>query len=102
MHIAGMPDSVASGIELELWGEFEWYNHPKSFYKVNEERIFTNSEGFFGFPYHISTNTQFKILVDIPEGYEIDPSTHYPPGADFDFTRESSWTTIDIILRKKQ
>ncbi len=95
--IAGMPDSMGSGIETKLYVQ-----HPVDsvWYPVDSLRRYTDANGDVSYPYCLQANTNVKFVVDIPYGYEEDPTSTYRNGqvlAVSDFTKEcGKWVTITL------
>ncbi|KUO63564.1 hypothetical protein APF79_11635 [bacterium BRH_c32] len=100
LNISGMPDSLASGIETQLFIQNPSDN---KWYAVDSLRRFTNKKGEVSFNYSVSKNTKAKFVFDIPVGYVVDPSSPYKNGEE---TEVGSYTVdnfkqVSLLLKRK-
>jgi hypothetical protein len=100
LNIAGMPDSLASGIETTLY-----IQNPmdKNWYAADSIKRFTDKKGLVSFPYSLGINTKVKFVFDIPIGYGVDPSSTYMNGEEVSVlgSTASNGKHVSILLRKK-
>ncbi|MFA7287509.1 MAG: hypothetical protein WC055_01385 [Melioribacteraceae bacterium] len=99
LSIAGQPDSLASGIETQLY-----IQNPsdRNWYLADSLKRFTNYKGEVSFPYCVRANTIIKLVFDVPVGYEEDPASPYISGGEILISDNNSSCEIneEIILRK--